>query len=311
MSFDFVAIDFETANRNNNSACSIGIVAVRDLSIVETKYFLIQPPTLDFDESNIRIHGITPSMVIDSPKFPEIWDQIRHYFDENIIIAHNAQFDMSVLNCCLYDYHLDIHDFTYLCSIPISTKACRGEGVGQSLAARAEHFGIEIGNHHTALDDAVTCANIVIESVKRTKRKSFQSFYRVFSSLPIKQFSQLKPQNEFRKKKSWNFQKICISEITAATSEFDTKHEFFGKSFVFTGELKSMERKDAMQKVVDLGALVKSGVSSKTDFLVVGTQDNAIVGDDGLSSKEEKAYELINRGHDIKILTEDEFLNMI
>ena len=309
MSFDFVAIDFETANRNNNSACSMGIAAVRDLNIVETKYYLIQPPTLNFDAANICIHGITPEMVKDSPKFPEVWDQIRHYFDGNIVVAHNAQFDMSVLNCCLCDYHLDVKDFTYICSIPISTKACRGGRISQSLAARADHLGIEMGNHHNALDDAITCAKIVIETVKRTKRKSFQSFCRVFSSLPIKQFSELQPQSEFPKKRYR--QKICISEITAATCEFDTNHVFYGKSIVFTGELQSMERKDAMQKVVDVGAIVKSGVSSKTDYLVVGTQDNAIVGDDGMSTKEEKAYELIKKGYDIKVLTEDEFLSMI
>ncbi len=36
-----------------------------------------------------------------------------------------------------------------------------------------------------------------------------------------------------------------------------------------------------------------------------------IVGDDGLSTKEEKAYDLIEKGHDIKIINEDEFLSLI
>lgn len=39
---------------------------------------------------------------------------------------------------------------------------------------------------------------------------------------------------------------------------------------MFTGELQTLERKEAMQKVVDLGGILKSGVSSKTDYLVVG-----------------------------------------
>ncbi len=311
MSFDFVAIDFETANRNNNSACSMGLAAVKDMNIIETKYFLIQPPTLDFDEKNISIHGITPQQVKDSPTFPDCWEQIKHYFDDNIIVAHNAQFDMSVLKCCLNEYDLSTPDFEYLCSIPISTRACRSEGIGQSLVARAEHFDIEINEHHNALSDAVTCANLVIESIRNTKRKSFQSFCRAFSSLPIKNFSELQAQFEFSKKAPKHFQKIIISEITATSSELNANHTFYGKNFVFTGELKSLERKDAMQKVVDIGAVLKSAVSAKTDYLVVGAQDKSLVGDDGLSSKEEKAYELISKGHDIKILTEYEFLNMI
>jgi len=34
MSFDFIAIDFEIANYNLNSACALGIAAVRNLEIV-------------------------------------------------------------------------------------------------------------------------------------------------------------------------------------------------------------------------------------------------------------------------------------
>lgn len=311
MSFDFVSIDFETANRNNNSACSMGIVAVKDMNIVETQYFLIQPPTLDFDVKHISIHGITPEAVQNSPKFPEVWMQIKHYFEENMIIAHNAQFDMSVLKCCLLDYNLELPNFCYLCSIPISTKACQGEGISNSLSARAEYFSIDIGEHHNALSDAVTCAKLVIESVKQTNKKSFQSFCRIYGSLPIRYFSELQAQNEFSKRGSRNFQKINISEITAATTEFNTDHVFYGKNFVFTGELKSMERDTAMQKVVDLGGIVKSGVSGKTDYLVVGIQDKSLVGDDGLSTKEEKAYELMKKGCGIRILTEEEFLDML
>lgn len=53
--FDFITIDFETANSFNKSACSIGIVAVKDLEIVDTYYSLINP-IMDFDEKNISIH---------------------------------------------------------------------------------------------------------------------------------------------------------------------------------------------------------------------------------------------------------------
>lgn len=51
--YDFVTIDFETANNNLNSACSLGIVAVKDLEIVEREYYLIKPPTNNFNNDNI------------------------------------------------------------------------------------------------------------------------------------------------------------------------------------------------------------------------------------------------------------------
>jgi DNA polymerase-3 subunit epsilon len=44
------------------------------------------------------------------------------------------------------------------------------------------------------------------------------------------------------------------------------------------------------------------------NYLIVGTQDKTLVGEDGISNKEKKAYELIEKGLAIKILTEDEFI---
>ena len=40
---DFTAIDFETANNEKSSVCSIGIVIVRNGEIVEKFYSLIKP----------------------------------------------------------------------------------------------------------------------------------------------------------------------------------------------------------------------------------------------------------------------------
>ena len=72
-----------------------------------------------------------------------------------------------------------------------------------------------------------------------------------------------------------------------------------------------MDRKTAMQKVVDLGGVIKSGVSSKTHYLVDGIQDKSLVGEDGLSTKEEKAYDLINKGINIKVINESQFMSLI
>ena len=75
--FDFIAIDFETANSSMGSACSMGLAFVLNNEIVDTKYYLIQPPLLEFDISNIEIHGITAEMVKDAPTFDEVWEEIE------------------------------------------------------------------------------------------------------------------------------------------------------------------------------------------------------------------------------------------
>jgi len=143
------------------------------------------------------------------------------------------------------------------------------------------------------------------------KRKSIQSYCKVYSSLPIKPFVDLKPQTYLKIGSPSKFNKIVISEISATTDNFNINHPLFGKNIVFTGELKSLDRKIAMQKVVDLGAVVKSGVSAKTDFVVVGIQDKALVGASGISTKESKAYELKSKGHNIQVVNEQDFLKML
>lgn len=54
-----------------------------------------------------------------------------------------------------------------------------------------------------------------------------------------------------------------------------------------------MPRYEAAQAAVDCGAILKTAVSGKTNYLVVGTQNLDVVGADGMSSKERKAYELM------------------
>lgn len=306
---DFIAIDFEIANNNMNSACSLGMVFVDQNQIIEEKYYLIQPPTMDFDEATTKVHGITANDVLNERKFNEIWEEIKHHFNNQNIVAHNAQFDMSVLHSCLTEYSLALPEFEYICSIPISTRACRGKNVGQSLRDRLAYFDIDLDDHHNALADARACAQLVTTCVSLKKRNSLQTYCKMNSSIPIKNFSDLKPNNHFRKKNKFN--KITISEIAATVETFNENHVLFGKNIVFTGELQTIERKEAMQRVVDLGGMIKSSVSRKTNFLIVGIQDKSIVGEDGLSTKEEKAYDLIDQGFDIKIIKESEFIKLL
>ena len=56
---NFIAIDFETANEKRASACSLGLVIVKEGQIVDKRYYLIKPKELRFNPMNTRIHGIS------------------------------------------------------------------------------------------------------------------------------------------------------------------------------------------------------------------------------------------------------------
>ena len=306
--FDFTAIDFETATNKMSSACSIGLVAVNNLEIVKKEYFLIKPSTNYVSQENTNIHGLTYEDVKDALSFDKVWPIISPYFyNSSFIFAHNAHFDMSVLHECLKEYDIEKPSFQYIDSINFSSKAC--SGCGNSLLDRCAFFNIDTDNHHNALSDALMCAKLVIASVQSSRYKNFFTYIKVFSSIKVRNFQDLKPRKYIRNQSA--FEKIKLSELSPETIVFDTKNPFYQKNCVFTGELNSLNRKDAMQKILDSGGNIRNSVSKSTDYLIVGTQDTIIVGADGLSTKQKKANELIQQGIEIQILTEETFLSLI
>ncbi|HEY5499094.1 MAG TPA: exonuclease domain-containing protein, partial [Bacteroidales bacterium] len=73
---DFAAIDFETANNNRTSVCSVGVVIVREGQVVETFYSLIRPRPNFYIYWNTQVHGLTTNDTESAPDFPEVWYEI-------------------------------------------------------------------------------------------------------------------------------------------------------------------------------------------------------------------------------------------
>lgn len=96
---DFTAIDFETANSKRASVCAVGATRVRDGRIVERFDQLVHPPLGydEFSEWNIRVHHIRPEDVAQSPSWPEVAPRLIAFIGDDILVAHNASFDSSVM----------------------------------------------------------------------------------------------------------------------------------------------------------------------------------------------------------------------
>lgn len=158
---NFIAYDFETANHELHSACSIALVMVKNNQIVGKYYSLIKPNTY-FHPKNIEIHGISPKDVENAPSFVEVWQEISHYFQKNrLIVAHNAAFDNRVLSGCLSYYGLPESHFLSLCTVRTSRKLYK-QLPNHKLNTVSDYLGVSLANHHHALDDSLACANILL-----------------------------------------------------------------------------------------------------------------------------------------------------
>lgn len=157
---DFTAIDFETANDDRSSACAVGIAAVRNGTIAEVWSSLIRPPTLEFRPDFIALHGITPHDVLDAPRFVDVWPEIHRLCDGRLVAAHNAAFDVSVLQDCTALYGLSPLSGPYVCTCQLA-KRLVPELPHHRLDVLADYYGIPL-DHHDPASDAVACAELGI-----------------------------------------------------------------------------------------------------------------------------------------------------
>ena len=301
----FIAIDFETANSKRNSACSIGIAITENLNIVETKHWLVRPPELYFHPFNISIHGITEDDVKNEPTFDQLWPEIKNYIHDNLIIAHNASFDLGVLRHVLSTYDIDYPVSSYSCTWRISKKVWRGLP-SHCLKSVSDHLGIEF-KHHDAEEDAIACAEIAINACMEKEATSLPDLINKINLV----FGYIRPGDYSPIQGPYSNSNIRISDIRPECDLFDEDHPFFNKRLVFTGTLESMSRKDAMQKVINRDGVCATTVGKTVNYLVIGIQDYSRLKSDMMSNKMRKAFDLISQGYDIEIIKEDDFLDML
>jgi DNA polymerase III subunit epsilon len=175
MPLDFTAIDFETANSNSASACSVGLVKVRDGVVVDETGWLIRPPAGydSFNEWNTRIHGIMAPDVAGALLWSEQLPDLVAFADGDALVAHNAGFDMGVIKAACAASFLDCPDFSYLCSLRVARKTYNLDSYRLPVAAMAA--GFEDFHHHDALDDSRACAAIMIHAARRADADSLES----------------------------------------------------------------------------------------------------------------------------------------
>lgn len=100
----------------------------------------------------------------------------------------------------------------------------------------------------------------------------------------------------------------AVAAAAAATAQ---DGPLAGKSFLFTGTLEAMTRKDAQAQVESLGGQCPSSVSKTLDYLVIGDADMAKFNTGWRSSKLKKAEQLIDQGAALQIIAESDFLKLI
>ena len=159
---DFAAIDFETANYERTSVCSVGVVIVRDGVIVDTFYSLIQPEPNYYKYWCSQVHGLCREDTENAPVFPDVWAQIEPLIEGLPLVAHNRPFDESCLKAVFRCYQMDYPDYEFYDTLAASRRLLP-DLENHQLNTVAAACGYPMEHHHHALADAEACAHIAIK----------------------------------------------------------------------------------------------------------------------------------------------------
>ena len=159
---NFAAIDFETANEQPCSVCSVGVVVVRGGQIVKSFYSLIHPEPEYYQWFCRQVHGLGPEDTEDAPVFPYVWEKIEPLIEGLPLVAHNARFDEGCLKAVFQVYQMDYPDYKFHDTLAASRKHFGNSLPNHQLQTVSAACGYNLDNHHHALADAEACAYIAM-----------------------------------------------------------------------------------------------------------------------------------------------------
>lgn len=289
--FDFVTIDFETANHHRGSACAVGMTRVRSGGIVESVSWLMQPPEqyAGFEFYNTMIHGINEQMVFGEPHFVEVLPRIIEFIGSDVVCAHNARFDVSVLTAASIAVGQEPTVAPFICTLTAARRCL--ELPSYRLPFVADALGVRLDEHDEPGADARAVAMIVPRLSEVLGVSDLDAMAQVVRTAPTPR---------------------PLPSIDAPHRGADPDHSMYGRVIVFTGALSTMTRSIAHEECLKVGALPEGNVTKATNILVVGDLNPAhLVPGCTTSQKAQKAFTLRAAGQDLEVMTEYDFLSAL
>lgn len=304
---DFVALDFETANRKRGSICQIGYAVVEGGTVTDSAAWLVRPPgSLDyFDDWNRKIHGIGPDDVQTAMPFSSSAGRLFDLIGDRTVVVHNAAFDVYALRDACWEAQVDHPPMTYGDTLVMSRRELAL--ISYRLPIVADALGVPLTRHHDAQADAEATAGVMLALAGR---RGVGSVEEVAEALHIR-LGRLNPDG-MGNASCWarplgSHGGKPRPDAPDANADADSEHPLYGQVMVFTGAL-SLTRTEAWDWVASVGAQPEENVTKRTTILVVG---NGFTGDhpeDFQTGKAKKAAALLEKGQQIEVWSEEQLM---
>lgn len=303
---EYTAIDFETANSYRGSPCSVGLVRVRNGVAVAEKHWLMRPPEgADwFAPWNVDIHGITSEIVATAPRWKDILPAIVDFIGDDVVVAHNAGFDIGVIRYACSVDNIEWPEMRFLCTLVMSRRALALPTY--RLPYVAESLGFELREHHDALADARAVVDVVSGLAAESGAATLDE---LAASVGVRIGFMASGVYKGSVSTSGGVGPLVRPELNP---DADVDGYLYGRVIVFTGKLMSMDRRIAWHECSGIGALAEENVTKRTNVLVVGDINPAVLRPGSeITGRARRAFELQDKGQPIEVMTEDDFIRCL
>ena len=281
---DYTVLDVETTGTSPEycEIIELAAIRVRNGEVVD-KFVSFVKPDENIPEFITDLTGITNDMVNDAPKIYEVIGKFKDFIGNDIIVGHNVTFDIRFLS----EQADFVNDYFDTLS---SSRKLLPEMPHHRLKDLIAYFNIPTDKLHRSFEDCLATYNALCCLCDLQKETGIS----------------LLPKKLFGNKKSFD-----LRTLASDGSMVDEDNYFYGRRCCFTGVLEKYTRKEAAQMVVNVGGFCDNGVTTKTNYLILGNNDYCSSIKDGKSNKQKKAEELILKGCDMQIIDENTFYSLI
>ncbi|MBO5011530.1 MAG: 3'-5' exonuclease [Elusimicrobiaceae bacterium] len=149
----FACLDTETTGlspETGGKICEIAVSVSQGGRVVD-EFSTLLNPGLPMSPEVIAIHGITNEMVKDAPSFSDVLPRLLGLLDNCVIVAHNADFDVSFLRAEFASCGMRFPPYPVVDTLKLARKS--GKFARNRLGLIAEELGISCQGWHRAMAD--------------------------------------------------------------------------------------------------------------------------------------------------------------
>ena len=166
MTKKLIVLDTETTGlevEQGHRIIEVGAVTLEDRKRTDLHFHSYLNPQRSIDEEAEKVHGLSMERLANEPEFSEIAESFLEFVEGNVLVIHNASFDIGFLNAELKRASSNYPALEEICEIEDTLVMARSKFPGQrnSLDALANRF--EISGYDRSFHGALLDANILAD----------------------------------------------------------------------------------------------------------------------------------------------------